>query len=164
MDALQEAILRCKLQLKFDNKTEGKGNCFPYAIVQQCRRPEIRSWLQENKQTAIFTNIQTVRTRVANFALKSRLPIITNYKANYEKVNNLPWSDYWNRMATDKTWVDSHFVQMTAWYIELDILILTSTSKRGNPFIKIQGNMSNMEENAPGPPLLLGNYTNVHYQ
>ena len=90
MDALQQAILRCKLQLKFDNQTEGKGNCFPYAIVQQCRRPEIRSWLQEHKQTAIFANIQTVRNRVANFALKSKLPIVSNYKSNYEQFNNLP--------------------------------------------------------------------------
>ena len=103
MDALQEAILRCKLQLKFDNKTEGKGNHFPYAIVQQCRRPEIKGWLQGNKQAAIFTSNQTVRNRVANFALKSRLPIIANYKANYEQFNNLPWSEYWNRMETDKT-------------------------------------------------------------
>ena len=67
-------------------------------------------------------------------------------------------------MAKDKTWVDSHFVQLTAWYIELDILILTPSSKRGNPFIKIQGNISNMEASASGPPLLLGNYTNIHYQ
>ena len=164
MDALQEAILRCKLQLKFDNQTEGQGNCFPYAIVQQCRRPEIKGWLQENKQAAIFTSNQTVRNRVVNFALKSRLPIVANYKSNYGKVNSEPWSVYWNRMAKDKTWVDSHFVQLTAWYIELDILILTPSSKRGNPFIKIQGNISNMEENASGPPLLLGNYTNIHYQ
>ena len=29
MDALKAAIIRYKLPLKFDNPTEGQGNCFP---------------------------------------------------------------------------------------------------------------------------------------
>ena len=67
-------------------------------------------------------------------------------------------------MSREGTWVDSHFVQFTAFYIELDIYIITPSSKPGNPFIKIQGNISNMEIPSPGPKLFLGNYTNVHYQ
>ena len=161
MDALQESILRCNVLLKFDNQTQGYGNCFPNAIVQQLRRPQIRAWLQSRKPAAIFTNQQTLRNRVANFATKSRLPIISNYKSHFHPN---AWTDYWNRMLKDGTWVDSHFVQLTAWYIELDIYILTPTSIPTNPFIKVQGNILNMDICAPGPKLFLGNSTNVHYQ
>ena len=161
MDALQEAIQKCQVPLKFDNRTEGSGNCFPNAIVQQLRRPAVKSWLQTRKPSAIFSNQQTLRNRVSNFATKSQLPIILNYKSHFGNQN---WIEYWNRMSREGTWVDSHFVQFTAFYIELDIYIITPSSKPGNPFIKIQGNISNMEIPSPGPKLFLGNYTNVHYQ
>jgi hypothetical protein len=67
-------------------------------------------------------------------------------------------------MALDGTWVDHIFVQMIAWYMELDLLILTTSSQPENPVIFISGNINNIP--APGsiPPLVLGNYTNVHYQ
>ena len=55
MDALTSTVLRCAFQLKIDNNTGGYGNCFPNAIVQQCRRPEIRKWLHENKKNLLFT-------------------------------------------------------------------------------------------------------------
>ena len=71
MDGLALAIKRCNLQLRLDNNTEGFGNCFPNAIVQQCRRPEIRKWLQENKPWAIFTGQQSLRSKVKHFATKS---------------------------------------------------------------------------------------------
>ena len=48
MDGLTAAIQRCNLKLKLDNETEGQGNCFPYSIVQQCRRPEVRKWLKQS--------------------------------------------------------------------------------------------------------------------
>ena len=161
MDALQEAIQKCQVPLKFDNRTEGSGNCFPNAIVQQLRRPAVKSWLQTRKPSAIFNNQQTLRNRVSNFATKSQLPIILNYKSHFGNQN---WIEYWNRMSREGTWVDSHFVQFTAFYIELDIYIITPSSIPGNPFIKIQGNISNMETPSPGPKLFIGNYTNVHYQ
>ena len=62
------------------------------------------------------------------------------------------------------TWVDSAFIQVTAWYIGLDIQILTTSSKPDNPFIIISGNINNPLEKSGGPPILIGNYTNVHYQ
>ena len=168
MDGLTASIKRCNLQLKLDNNTEGYGNCFPNAIVQQCRRPEIRAWLQENRPLGIVNGQRTLRTKVTNFAVKSRHIAILDYKATffeatYEADRRL-WSDYWNEMRQDGTWVDSTFVQLTAWYMGLDILILDTSAKPENPFIKISGNISNTAASSSGPPLLVGNYTNVHYQ
>ena len=68
MSGLAEAIRRCNLQLKLDNKTEGYGNCFPNAIIQQCRRPEINNWLRENNPMGIFKSPQALRRQVTNFA------------------------------------------------------------------------------------------------
>ena len=67
-------------------------------------------------------------------------------------------------MAQDGTWVDHIFVQMIAWYMELDLLIVTTSSQPDNPFIFISGNINNIPAPDSIPPLLLGNYTNVHYQ
>ena len=168
MSGLTSTIQKCKLQLKLDNKTEGHGNCFPNAIVQQCRRPEVKEWLKVNKQHAIVYNHQSLRDKLQNFALKSRHKTINQYKTNYEQVlhkeNNKSWEEYWAAMGQDGTWVDSVFVQVTAWFMGLDILILTTSSIPEKPFITIQGNIENPSESSSGPPLLLGNYTNVHYQ
>jgi hypothetical protein len=168
MDGLTSAIKRCNIHLKLDNNTEGYGNCFPNAIVQQCRRPEIRTWLQENKPWAIVSNQRTLRTKVKTFALKSRNKNLCNFKSNYEKIlqktENKTWTDYWEEMGQDGAWVDSVSVQVTAWYMGLDILILTTSSKPEHPFISVTGNIDNTSVSSTGPPLLLGNYTNVHYQ
>ena len=53
---------------------------------------------------------------------------------------------------------------MAAWYMTLDILILTTSSKPENPFIVISGHTNTTHASDSDPPLLLGNYTNVHYQ
>ena len=169
MDGLDLTIGRCNLQLRLDNRTEGFGNCFPNAMVQQCRRPEIRTWLQKNKPWAIFTGQQSLRSKVKHFATKSRHQAVADLRTEYDQVvgpvDNKSWSDYWNEMAQDGTWVDHIFIQIIAWYMELDILILTTSSKPESPFIFISGNMNNIPAFAPSrPPLLLGNYTNIHYQ
>ena len=80
MSGLAEAIRRCNLQLKLDNKTEGYGNCFPNAIIQQCRRPEINNWLREKNPMRIFKSPQALRRQVT----KS----VTDYKKNYGTILN----------------------------------------------------------------------------
>ena len=65
------------------------------------------------------------------------------------------------RWKKEGTWVDHIFIQMTAWYMTLDITILTTSSKPENPFIIIKGKENDA---GSGPPLILGNYTNIHYQ
>ena len=100
--------------------------------------------------------------------MKSRQRAVTDLKKTYEQeigpVDNKSWSEYWNEMEQDGTWVDHIFVQMIAWYMELDLLILTTSSQPENPFIFISGNINNIPAPNSIPPLLLGNYTNVHYQ
>ena len=67
-------------------------------------------------------------------------------------------------MGKDGTWVDHIFIQITAYFMALDIKILTTTSRPESPFIIIEGSMIDDNGNSSGPPLHLGNYTNIHYQ
>ena len=67
-------------------------------------------------------------------------------------------------MEVEGTWVDSIFVQVSAWYIGLDMKILVTSAKAENPFIIIAGSINNINNSSDGPQLLLGNYSNVHYQ
>ena len=167
MSGLAETINRCKVRLKLDNYTEGYGNCFPNAIVQQCRRPEINHFLHERNLKGIFKSPQALRREITKFALNNNHKTINEYKKAYETAlhnTDRTWIDYWVNMEQDGTWIDSVFIQVTAWYIGLDIKILTTSSKPENPFIVISGNINNPLVNSGGPPILIGNYTNIHYQ
>ena len=168
MDSLTSTIRRCNVHLKLDNPTEGYGNCFLNAIVQQCRRPEIQTWLKANRPWVIFANHQVMRKRIKQFALNSPHKTLLNYKIKYEEIllqeDKKTWRDYWAHMGLEGTWVDSIFVQVAAWYIGLDMKILVTSAKAENPFIIVTGSINNINESSDGPQLLLGNYSNVHYQ
>ena len=166
MDALTSTIEDCNLQLRLDNNTEGYGNCFPNAIVQQCRRPEVKKWIQTNNPDVFVANQYALRRKVKLFALNSIHKTMIDYKRNFEKIipGENAWTAYWEKMGETGTWVDATFVQVTAWFVGLDFSILTTSSRKDNPFINIMGNLNKPNESSMGPKLLLGNYTNVHYQ
>ena len=85
MDSLTSTIIRCNLKLALDNPTGGFGDCFPNSIVQQCRRPEVKTWLMKNRPMANFTSAQTLRLKVTTFALESRKQAVLNLRTKYEK-------------------------------------------------------------------------------
>jgi len=48
--AIMNAISRCQLHMQLDEITQGDGNCFPRAVVQQCRREEIQKNIENSKK------------------------------------------------------------------------------------------------------------------
>ena len=141
-DEIMETVNRLQLPFILDQLTEGRGNCFPIAVIQQCQRPEI------NKQLKLVTKmiVKTQRTgprhkafrySVINFIKSSDHPRIQQFKLQYEEtdgnVNKETWNDYWQRMLIDGTWVDYWFVQATAWYLELDIWIIATSNTENSP-------------------------------
>ena len=63
------------LPLKLDEITEGRGNCFPLSVIQQCSRPEIFRQLNQLTQNIIQRNNPTLlREAVHNFMAKSTNP------------------------------------------------------------------------------------------
>ena len=48
---IMQTVRALGLPLKLDELTEGLGNCFPIAILQQLRRPEICTQLEVSKKS-----------------------------------------------------------------------------------------------------------------
>ena len=119
-DEIMETVHRLQLPLKLDFPTERRGNCFPICIIQQCHRPEILNYLRpQARQIVRLRNGQsTLRQNVMEFMMKSKTLRVQLFKKQFDEtdgqVNRESWQQYWNRMATNRTWVDYWFVQATA--------------------------------------------------
>ena len=163
-------VIRLQLPFKLDQLTEGLGNCFPMAIIQQLRRPEIRSQLRPSLTRVLKHNTghHLLRQNVHKFIMKSRSPRIATLRLQFEEtegvVNGDTWNQYWNRMTIDRTWVDYWFVQATAWYLQLDIWIIATSSTEASPYIEVNGNLADGEKPSGGPIVTLGTKSNSHYQ
>ena len=169
-DEIMTKILELQLPLKLDQPTEGLGNCFPIAIVQQLQRPEIFSYLRPSVQRLAKhrSGHTLLRQSVQAFIMKSRHPRITAFRQQYDElegqVSGRPWHQYWTSMVADRTWVDSWFVQATAWYLQLDLWIITTSNTEKSPYIEVNGNLADGEKPSGGPILTIGTKSNVHYQ
>ena len=161
------AISRCQLHMMLDEITQGDGNCFPRAVVQQCKREEIQKNI-ENSIKMKVNHFMSVRSAVCDFMLNIRHPCIErfrqSYNANEYPVSRIPWNDYWFAMKQNKVWVDYKFIQGTAWYLSHDVMIVTTQSTPENPYLYISGNKEDMEMPCPGVPLLIGSQLDLHYQ
>ena len=170
---IQEIIRQTELPFKLDEITIGDGNCFPRAVLQQCQRKLVKNYLR-NRQVNLRTYMELKRN-VCQFMLKeSNVPMLREFKVRFEARQGEArlrgehahtWNQYWMTMAKDGEWVDAVFVQATAWYLFSDIhLIPTATATKENPFFTINGNYTYETASCPGPALLLGYNSNLHYQ
>ena len=67
-------------------------------------------------------------------------------------------------MTGNKVWVDSWFVQATAWYLKLDLWIVDCANRDDHPFIRISGNLENPDTPCDGPIMTIGTKSSCHYQ
>ena len=165
--AIMNAISRCQLHMQLDEITQGDGNCFPRAVVQQCRREEIQKNIENSKKMKV-NHFMSVRSAVCDFMLNISHPCIErfrqSYNANEYPVSRISWNDYWFAMRQNKVWVDYKFIQGTAWYLNHDIMIVTTQSTPDNPYLYVSGNKEDMNIPCPGVPLLIGSQLDLHYQ
>ena len=167
---IMETVHRLQLPLKLDQLTEGRGNCFPIAVLQQCRRPEVKNLASKLVQIMARhpNGHRKLRSEVKKNTLSSENSNIVKFKREYDQsvalVSGETWEEYWDKMEEDQMWVDSIFVQATAWYLKLDIWIIDTSCTDSNPYIKVSGNID--DENIPiqGPILTIGSKSNSHFQ
>lgn len=170
---IEEIIRQTELPFKLDEITIGDGNCFPRAVLQQCQRNLVKNYLR-NRQVNLRTYME-LKKNVCQFMLKeSNVPMLREFKVRFEARQGEArlrgehahtWNQYWMTMAKDGEWVDAVFVQATAWYLYSDIhLIPTATATKEKPFFTINGNYTFETASCPGPALLLGYNSNLHYQ
>ena len=163
------AVRRLQLPLKLDEITEGRGNCFPLSVLAQCRRLEIFQKLSFHTQNLIQQGNPTLLRRAVHlFMENSQSRRIQEYKRTYQEIlsalDNKTWREYWDVMVRNYEWVDYIFIQSAAWFLGHDILIVTTTSTEGHPYITISGNLIDEYIPCPGIPLTIGSKPNVHYQ
>ena len=167
---IMDTVHKLQLPFKLDQLTEGRGNCFPISIMQQCRRPEIYNQLKSiPKMLAKHrSGHSALRYNVIKFILRSEQPRLVTFRIQYEetdgRANSETWEEYWKRMIIDKTWVDYWFVQATAWYLQLDLWIVATSSTDDSPYIEISGNLEDGNSPSKGPIITLGTKSNCHYQ
>ena len=150
--------------LTLDNLTRGAGNCFPIAVLQQITRNEIFPNLDSKlKEIASSLNYREFRNKIAIFMIKSKLPHMLAYRKQVEEVTHIKWNRYCNKMVKNGEYVDSHFVQCTAWCLKMDIMILDKNATKAKPFMKISGNVD-ADVNLPNPPVLFIGLADEHYQ
>ena len=75
---IKETVHRLQLPFRLDQLTEGRGNCFPISIMQQCRRPEIFSQLESIPKMLVKhrTGHSALRFIIKQFIMKSKHPRI----------------------------------------------------------------------------------------
>ena len=159
---IMETVNKLELPLILDQLTEGRGNCFPIAILQQCRRPEIKQQLKPIPKMLLKVGTGAhgaLRHNIKRFITKSDHPRILEFRRQYEEfetVDKVPWDKYWMSMTKDQAWVDYWFIQATAWYLELDIWITATSSREDSPYIVISGNLDDANIPCNGPVITLG--------
>ena len=67
-------------------------------------------------------------------------------------------------VCKDEKRVNVMFVQATAWYLELDVWIIATSSTDSNPYIAISGNIEDETIPCNSPIITLGTKSNCHYQ
>ena len=79
---IMETVERLHLPLKLDQLTEGRGNCFPMSIIQQCHRPEVHQQLKLIPKMMLKSKLahSALRYNVRKFIIKSEHPRITEFR------------------------------------------------------------------------------------
>ena len=181
LDMLRIAIDETQLPLVIDTPTIADGNCFSHAMIQQFERPIVKAFLQQTGRH-ISTFFQ-LKNKVKKFveqnkdsekiqALRENFEL-SQQNIHKERVPGLQrrtWEQYWEDMGTYGKWADDTFIQATALYVNMDILIIfAAQATREHLFGRMEGNFSDdVALNRQAPTLIVGyiNTTrnNEHYQ
>ena len=161
---MMDTIRGLREEFLLDSITKGDGNCFPTAILQQLRRPEIIENMTGHDPVQLLMMTQAgLRRAVFQFLTTSTHSLIETWKQNFENMTGMKWLHYWSckHMLKSGIWADELFIRGTAYFLNMDIVI----HQNRDPVIKrISGNMD--DENIPceNPVLHVGYLANLHYQ
>ena len=157
---IKEVIQKLDVMFTMDNLTVADGNCFTFAIFQQLRQPYIYQTLDRNLRMIVNRmDVFSFKQKVYEFAMNSPEVLA---KQELIAIDMNDWSSYWKKMLRNGEMADTTFVQCTAWYLNMDLVIVSDTCNEENKFFKIHGYFD--EDNMERLQLNLGHITNTHYQ
>ena len=168
-DRIMNYVAKMNLNYKLDNLTRGQGNCFPLAVLQQLTTTFdiFDSLMPEMKTIARNLNYQELRRKVKEFIFTSNDARLAPLQTNFNEAMNASansggpsetWQHYWEKMMKDEEWVDSFFVQATAFFLNLNIRIIETSGNETNPYHEIDSGRPNSKT------IHIGYVTAIHYQ
>ena len=180
LDSLRMAIHETQLPVVIDSPTPAEGNCFSHAMIQQFQRPSVQTYLHvTGRHIATFLQL---KNKVAKFVDQNKdsekiKALRTSFELSQQSIHleGVPdlqrrsWKQYWEDMTKDGEWADDTFIQATALYVNMDILIIfAAQATRERLFGRIDGNFVTHGTATDRPPLLVGyintSRNNEHYQ
>ena len=157
---IKEVIQKLDVMFTMDNLTVADGNCFTFAIFQQLHQPHIYQTLDRNLRMIVNRmDVLSFKQKVYEFTMNSPEVLA---KQELIAIDMNDWSSYWKKMLRNGEMADTTFVQCTAWYLNMDLVIVSDTCNEENKFFKIHGYFD--EDNMERLQLNLGHITNTHYQ
>ena len=158
-----EGVRRAQLPLKLppNDITEGDGNCYFRAVCSQCQRPEVAA-----PDDIKRLDHRAMRRKICNFMLKSRLPVVSDFRKRWFAFGLGDYNQYWTNMAESngEIWAEGPVIHATAWCLERHIYIVSEKATIDDPFLSFSGNQDGSERSCAGAPLWLGHLTGLHYQ
>ena len=152
------------LRLPLDDITEGDGNCYFRALCSQLQRPEVAAPDHIKR-----LDHRSLRRKICTFMLKSKLPVVINFKQNWIDFKDTQLGDYttyWRDMreSNGDIWAEGPVIHATAWFLERDIYVASEKATMAVPFIPFSGNQDGSDASCVGAALWLGHLTGLHYQ
>ena len=130
-------------------------------------RPDVQKHLNE-EQKKLRSSLE-LRRAVHRFMLRNETnSLVRKMKNKFNAAEEMSWAHYWWRMTNgrpDMLWADEWFMQLTAWYLEMLIMIMDPRcTKEGVPFIPVSGAFGSKASSIDDLTLILGLKPPVHYQ
>ena len=132
------------------------------------KRPDVQKHLNE-EQKKLRSSLE-LRRAVHRFMLRNETnSLVRKMKIKFNEAEEMSWAHYWWRMTNgrpDMLWADEWFMQLTAWYLEILIMIMDPRcTKEGVPFIPfIPDPAFGSKASVDDLNLILGLKPPVHYQ
>ena len=134
---IKEVIQKLDVMFTMDNLTVADGNCFTFAIFQQLHQPHIYQTLDRNLRMIVNRmDVLSFKQKVYEFTMNSPEVLA---KQELIAIDMNDWSSYWKKMLRNGEMADTTFVQCTAWYLNMDLVIVSDTCNEENKFFKIHG-------------------------
>ena len=166
-DRVLKILQQYELPFLMDKETKGDGNCFIWALLQQCQRQEVNSSLETEIIELTNSNNQLeFRRAVKQFVMNSQEERLVNYRNDFNIFTETkPFSEYWSSdyMLKSGTWADQMFIQASAYLLKKDIHIHREFENQYQCTV-VYGNMHEIDVPCPGSPLHMAYLQNLHYQ
>ena len=129
--------------------------------LKQCRRTEIYPSLPDEAKILVDTMDHLgLREWIRNCIFSSKHE--QAQKEALEPFLPKPWTDFWIDMTKNGVWVENAIVECTAWFLEIDFMVISEDNDESRCVTMLYGNIDGIQD--PARPTLHLGFARNHYQ